>query len=196
MKKPESTNPGRSKQTIARRRVILGTVLAIVIALAFYGLFFFRVPIGVISLGLVIGTVTRPAFTRLEAAGLRGDLAIAGLYILLLVALVGLRALGIPSLLDQADDLVSRAQEFYQTIRQSLALSHNLLLASLSHGLPESIGPSPQGQAPQEQVSPPSEGSSADGARALRPLGLLGQLARVVIMAAGALLIGFYWSLN
>lgn len=196
MESSSSQSGHGDQKAVDPRRIILVTALAILIGVALYGLFYFRAEAGVIFLGLVIGTVTRPAVTRLEEMGLRGDLAIAGLYILLLVGLVTLSVLAAPNLLDQTEDLIARGENFYQTARQRLALSRNLLIASLSYGLPERVGPPPSGQLPAEQDEPPPEQDPDTEASAIQPLELIGRMGRVIIMVAGGLLIGFYWSLR
>lgn len=167
------------------RELFYGTMLTLALALIFYGAFYFRATLGIVFLGLLIGTATRPLADRMRGAGLRRDLTIAGFYVLMLVGLVALGVAALPWLLDAGADVLDRAAEFYLLSRQRLSLSPNVLISTFSQNLPESFLP--------------TEGSAASEASPLthiRPVTLLTGSLKLLVMATGSLLIGFYWSLE
>lgn len=184
---PTDSAPNVS-DSLAPRRVFLGTLAVVGTALAFFLAYLFADALLLLFIGIVLATAVRPLIQWLRGRGLSTHSATVSVYALLLLAVAGLMSWFLPVLFDQVTTLGTDLPSTVNELADKLQQSSSTILRRLGESLP--------GQSSAE--IPPAETVQTEVAveRVAEALSY-GNWAMVTLLSIVAvLMIAFYWSLQ
>jgi predicted PurR-regulated permease PerM len=117
-------------------QVILATLFVVCVFLSFWLLFRFRAVIFLVFIAVVIGTTMRPAVEWFYRRGLSRAAGIIIIYALIAAILIGILALVVPLVVNQATQLSQNLPEYQTALRKALIDSNNLLLRNIGVRIP------------------------------------------------------------
>jgi predicted PurR-regulated permease PerM len=168
------------------RRVILGTLVVLLVAIGFLLVYRFRLVIVIVFSGIVVSMAMAPGVDWLHRHRLPRSLSVIAIYLTLLVLLIGFIVLLVPPIVEQLSAAVPKIESYYQDFKAALVSSPLLVIRQIAAQMPAQINLTPA-------VSP-AAGASLDAVgQALNTLGVI--LSGLFTLAA-ILLIGFYWTLE
>ncbi|MCB8943739.1 MAG: AI-2E family transporter [Ardenticatenaceae bacterium] len=167
-------------------QVVGGTVVVTAVALLFWFLFRFHFLLLMIFAAIIISTAMQPIVQWLNQRGLPRATGIILVYGLLLLGIGLFFWLGAPFLIDQTAVMNNTASEAYQSLREQVIGSGNLIARRLAQSLPPNLS---------LMMEPP-----ADDEAALASLSQLGEIVtmgfRTVLGIVATFLLAFYWTLE
>jgi len=180
----DSDRPIPGAAALTPRNVATGALVVVAIGLGFLLLVRFHLILFLLLVALIVATVTRPAVRWLAVRGLRPQIGVVLMYLLLLV-LVGLfAALIVPLLAGQIDAVSERLPLIYADLRAALISADNRVVARLSRGLPADLSAFGAATA----AAPASDGLPSLGGA----WGTLQSTANGLFVAGAILVLAFY----
>lgn len=165
--------------------VVFATVFAVAIGVGLILLYRFYMIVFLLFVALSIATALKPLANWLQQRKLPVALGVVPIYFVGTFLLVGLLWLISPSLGDQLGAIINELPIYYATVRTYLQTSSNSILQLLGSFLPIDL------TLPMRQIS------VAETAEAVDSIGMVGQAlsttGKVIFLAAGVLLIAYYW---
>lgn len=174
--------------TWTTRRIILGTLVVLSVAVGFLLLYRFRLVIVIIFSGAVISMAIAPSVDWLHQHGLRRSLSVILIYLVLLALLIGAIVLLIPPIAEQLTATVPKIESYYQDLKSALVNSPLLAIRQIASQLPSQLN-----LTPSAAVTPSTAGSLDAVSQVLNSMGVI--LSGLFTLAA-IFLIGFYWTLE
>lgn len=174
----------RSELTLKRA---LTAVLIFLLTLAgFFAIYRFHHVLFILFVAVVLGTVTRPAYEKLQTLGLNKNLAVFVILLVIAVLIVGFLLLLLPLLTSQYETLLAAIPKYYNTVLSWLAGSKNELVVRLSEFLPNELFLT-------EQVASPDEDAinTLNEAAKFLNSGLYNFLVAVVLLA-----LSYHWMVS
>ena len=168
------------------RRVMVGTLILVCVALGFWLLYSFYQVVFVLFVAIMLGTVIRPIVNWLYRRGIPKVAGVLLVYLFLLAFVIGFILLLFPLVFDQGSAIVSGIPEYYQNLRTWLVNSPNQLIASLNQFLPAVL----PGFDTVRQTDPEMLASAEQA------LGYITTASKVVFFAIVILLLAFHWTLD
>jgi predicted PurR-regulated permease PerM len=167
-------------------RWAIATTLVVLVALAFRLAIGALSEIAVVLLALVLGTAVKPGVDWLRRCGLPKTVSASIIYMLLLLAAVGLLTWIAPVIVDQAGAVASDLPELYGGLRESLLESSNQFIATLGERLPQEI-----------EISMPSGWLTSRSLRWVsRSVLAVSRLGRGPVAVFLFLLFAYYWTVE
>jgi predicted PurR-regulated permease PerM len=167
------------------RRVVWATLVLVSVALSFWLLYRFSQVVFILFVAIVIGTVFRPVVDRLYGRGMPRMAGAILVYILLLILLIGSVMLLFPLIADQSRTIAASVPGYYQSLRDWMVSSSNLLIKQLSDFLPATLTfAAPNLQTGQEMLD--SFGQA---------IGFVATAGNIIFLVTAVLLLAFYWTL-
>ncbi|MGE3317153.1 MAG: AI-2E family transporter [Planctomycetaceae bacterium] len=170
----------------APRKIVLGTLVVVGTALAFWSAYLFERVLVCLLIGIVLDIALTPLIQRFVAAGFPRSVAVTMIYLSLGAGCIGIAALSAPMLIEQSADVGNRMPDAYVRMRAELVSTSSQRVNDLASRLPESW--------------PPVELDGAVGARLSESLSseesLTEIISRSVFLTLGVILLAFYWSLH
>jgi predicted PurR-regulated permease PerM len=177
----------RERQDWPPRRVVQATILFAAIATAFYLIIRFQLVVLSLFSAIVISNAMEPVLVWLNKRGISRGVAAALIFLIMLILIVGVILLMAPLITNQGAQIVETFGNYYQTARDYLAQSSNLLLRRIGLQMPLTFPPEIQ-----------TSTSSEEGLeQQMQTVVAVGQgVIRTVLYAIAILLITFYWTLE
>lgn len=182
-------------------RVALATVFVVLVGVAFWLVFRFRLVLFALFVALVISTAITPGVTWLNRRGVPRAIGVILIYLLILVIFVGFILLIAPLILDQVAGISEELPVYYQQFRNWLLESPSFLVRIIGFRLPENLVLTPfSQQAPL--VDPETPGGQAireDAAirrQISQAIGYAGTITRGLFIGLAVILLAFYWTLD
>src|SRR6185436_19934592 len=169
-------------------QVVWATLILISVMLGFWLLFRFNQVIFTLFIGIVIGTVIRPAIARLHQHGLPQMAGVILVYFLLLILLIGFLLLVFPLIVEQSTTIAAAAPNYYQILREWMDNSPNQLLGRLGEFLPAALSSLKPRLAQQTGIEVMTSAGQA--------LGYIKMAAQLIFLAIVILVLAFYWTLD
>ncbi len=187
MTTPES-NTELIPSTWTTRRIILGTLVVVLVALGFLLLYRFRLVAVIVFSGIVISIAIAPSVNWLHRRGMPRSISVLLIYMVLLVLLVGTLVLLVPPIIEQFTTTVPTIERYYDDLRSSLMNSPLLALRQVAFQLP------PQLDLALPAAASPSAAGSLDAVGQV--LNTTGSVLNGLFTLTAIFLIGFYWTLE
>lgn len=182
----ESIPPaGLSFPAWTMRQIIMGTLTALGVVLAFLLLYRFYMVVFIFFIAVALEVAMRPAVQWLEARGVRRWIGVLAVYALLFIAVGLIVWLIAPMVAEQGRTIAARLPEDYQNVRNWLLQSNSRLLVSLGAALPMEIPLDALLQSSSAASTAGAPGAGAAGAEAV-PAGAVGAEAAGTGAAPGA----------
>ncbi|MDQ3247946.1 MAG: AI-2E family transporter [Chloroflexota bacterium] len=118
------------------QRVAMATLTALGVAFIFYLLYQFYMVVFIFFVAITLQIALRPVVDWLQRRGVRPEISLALIYLLLLGSIGGLLWLAAPLLIEQATAIWQQIPEYYHAVRNTLFSSSNRLLRALAVTLP------------------------------------------------------------
>lgn len=170
------------------RRVVWATLVFLSVIFCFWLLYRFNQVVFILFIAIVIGTVIRPAVTRLYQRGLSRPAGVILIYLLLLLLLAGFLLLLLPLIVEQGTTIATAVPGYYQSFREGMIHYPNPLIVRLGDFLP---------------VTPPALQPSTTQQTGEDVIASAGQVLSYVIIAGNfifttivILVLAFYWTLD
>ncbi|HXF62298.1 MAG TPA: AI-2E family transporter [Caldilineaceae bacterium] len=167
------------------RQVIMGTIVALGVVLAFVLLYRFYMVVFIFFVAVALEVATRPVVVWLERRGLRRWMSVLLLYIILLAALIGLVWAIAPLLAAQIGSILEQAPDYYQQARDWLQTHQSRLLRTIGTSLPLELS--------LPQLAP---AGAAGEAVPTTPWGIIRAAGSAFFVALAIFLLAFYWTLE
>ena len=168
------------------RRVVWATLILVSVGLSFWLLYRFYQVLFIVFVAIIIGTVIRPAVTRLYRWGIPRLAGVILVYCLIFAFLVGFVFLLVPIILKQGAMIYAIVPAYYLNLRLWMFHSSSQLIVSLGQFLPETL----LGQAPAPQTGEQILASAGQA------LGYVTSAANVIFMFAAVMLLSLHWTLE
>jgi predicted PurR-regulated permease PerM len=181
-----ASNPSTQPDQWTFRRVVWATLILVMVALGFWLLYRFYQVIFIVMVAIMIGTVIRPAVTRLYHYGIPRLAGVVLVYLLILAFLTGFVLLLFPIITKQGATIAAAVPGYYQSLREGMVSSSNQMILRLGQFLPYQLF----GQTTVQQTGPQVLASAGQA------LGYVSTTARVLFMAIAILLLAFHWTLT
>lgn len=166
------------------RQVIIATLIASGILLAFYLVFAFRFVLFALFTAILLSTAIRPLSEWLVRRGLPRSLS-TGIVLLLIFVGLGLFIFGlVPIITESGATVAESGQRFYSNMRTMLIESPSALIRRLAYNLPWSLSFS--------SASAAAEGSARSSALS-QAVGLAGQVLSFLLVFFAIMLLTFFW---
>jgi predicted PurR-regulated permease PerM len=168
------------------RRVVGSTLILVLIALSFWLFYRFYQVVFIVFVAIMIGTVIRPAVTRLNRWGIPRLAGAVLVYLLILVFLVGFMFLLFPLIAKQGATIYAALPDYYMGLRLWMFGNSNQLVVRLGQFLPTTLF----GQAAVQQTGPQILASAGQA------MGYVSSAAKVIFMTTAVLLLSLHWTLE
>ncbi len=187
-----STEPSTSLIPSAwtTRRVILGTLVVLLVAIGFLLVYRFRLTVVIVFSGIVVSMAMAPGVDWLHRHRLPRSLSVIAIYLTLLMLLIGFVVLLVPPIVEQLSAAVPKIENYYQDLKAALVNSPLLVIRQIAEQMPAQINLTP---AVSPAAGAPLGGAFDAVGQALATTGVI--LSGLFTLAA-ILLIGFYWTLE
>jgi len=179
-------NPPSQLNKWTFRRVVWATLILVFVALSFWLLYRFYQIVFIVFVAIMIGTVIRPAVTRLYRWGIPRLAGVILVYFLIAVFLIGFMFLLFPIIVKQGTTIYAAVPGYYLSLRLWLFNSPNQLMTRLGQFLPETLF---------EQAPAPQTGQQIL-ASAGQVWGYVTSAAKIIFMIAAVLLLALHWTLE
>lgn len=168
------------------RRVVWATLVLASIALGFWLLYRFNQVVFILFVGILMGTVIRPAVAWLHRRGLPRIAGVIVVYFLLLALLTGFVLLLVPLFVEQGTTIAAAVPGYYESMREWMVNNPNQLIMRLGKFLPGTL-PSlqPVLQTGQEMMA--SAGQALD---------YVTMMVKILFIATIILVLTFHWTLD
>jgi predicted PurR-regulated permease PerM len=176
----------RERQNWTPRRVVQATILFAAIAAAFYLMIRFQLVVLSLFSAIVISNAMEPVLIWLNKRGISRGVAAALIFLVMLILITGVILLMAPLITNQGAQIVETFGNYYQTARDGLAQSSNLLLRRIGLQMPLTFPPEIQTTTPDGGLEQQMETVMAVGQGVIR----------TILYAIAILLITFYWTLE
>lgn len=180
-----STNLQSSQWT--PRRVIAATLVILGVALCFVLLWRFYAVVFSFIVAIMLQIAMKPAVDRMRQRGIRQEVGVLLVYLVVFVILAGFVALMVPFVAQQIATVIARLPEYYQDFRTALLNSGSPAFASLVASLPAEIS--------VNLLAPPTVPQTSV-AEAASPLQSVSPAAYAVFVFIAIFFIAFYWELE
>ncbi len=167
-------------------RVVWATLVLVFVALSFWLLYRFNQVIFILFIGIVLGTVIRPAVNWLHQRGLPRMAGVLVVYLLLLALLISFVLLLFPLIVEQGMTIATALPGYYQSLREWMVNTPNPLIVRLSEFIPTVL----PGLKPLEQTGEEMMVSVGQA------LGYVTSVAKIIFIAIVILVLAFYWTLD
>ena len=162
------------------------TLIFVFVALSFWLLFQFNQVVFILFISISIGTAFRPAVTWLNRLGIPRKTAGILAYFILLALSISFIFLLFPLIFEQGATLVAAIPEYYQNLREGLAVNTNPLMVRLRDLLPATL----TSMEPKQQTGQQILNFAGQAA------GYLASTANAIFLTTTVLLLSFYWTLD
>jgi len=146
-----TTSTGNPERRWYPRRVIAATFVVVFVAVGFYLLYLFSNVLFVLFVSAVLATAIRPAVIWLERFHIPQPLGVLLIYLLTVLAAIGIAALLLPLLIAQVSTIANDLPGYYSQFREWLASLPSSRLRSLAFRLPEELSLSTRLASPQQE---------------------------------------------
>jgi predicted PurR-regulated permease PerM len=166
--------------------VIAGTLVVLSVVIGFLLFYRFRLVAIIVFSGIVVSMAMTPTVDWLQHHRLPRALSVIGIYLVLLIVLIGFIVVLIPPIAEQLSAALPKIEIYYRDLKSALVSSPLLLIRQIAIRLPPQIN--------LTLAASPAAGNALDAVgQALTTTGAL--LSGFVTLTA-ILLIGFYWTLE
>ncbi|MHB1296026.1 MAG: AI-2E family transporter [Anaerolineae bacterium] len=181
----ESSAPRETTRWSARQ-VMVATVFVVLVAVALWAIYRYRIVLTIVFLGIVLGTAARPAVEWLRRRGVPPLLGVLLVYLVLAALITGFVLLAAPLVIEQIGQVSRDLPGYYAGFREALSGSRVWLFRLLAQQLPAlpSLEALPEASA---------EGALSRAALFFRSIGLLFQ---GTLSVAAVFLVGLFWTLE
>lgn len=172
------------------RRVVTATLIVLAIAAGFYLLFRFYMVVFLFLVAIMLGTATKPVVHWLQRRGIRPEIGLILIYLVLLALIILFLVLVVPMLAGQVSTVVEKLPEHYTNLRQGLINSGNRFIQRLALGLPITISFS------LSSLAAPPANAAADptGLGGIGPaLSIFGSVGKGLFVTIAILVLAFFW---
>jgi predicted PurR-regulated permease PerM len=176
----------RERQEWTPRRVIQATIIVVALAVAFYLIYRFQLVVLSLFAAIIISTAMEPALVWMKQRGISRGVAAAIIFLIVLIILIGVILLMAPLITEQGAEIIATFGLYYESFRDWLAQSGNLLLRRIGLQMPPNF--------PPEISGPTNENGIAQQIETVMGLGQTVLMAILYITAI--LLITFYWTME
>jgi predicted PurR-regulated permease PerM len=174
--------------TWTTRRVILGTLVVILVAVSFALLYRFRMVAVIVFSGIVISIAIAPSVNWLHRRGLPRSLSVILIYLAILMLIAGFMVLLVPPIVEQITAAVPKIERYYQDLKAALLSSPLIALRQIARQLPAQLN------LLSFTGASPSAAGSLDAIGQV--LNATGSILSGLFTLTAVLLIGFYWTLE
>lgn len=135
------TNAGNGKRSIEwnARQVALATLTAISVVFVFLLLYRFYMVVFIFFVAVTLQIGLRPAIAWLEKRGIRRELAMILVFVLLVGVIGGFIWLAVPVLIDQANTVIAQLPTYYKNLHEYLLNAKSGVLHNLGTSLPNQL---------------------------------------------------------
>jgi predicted PurR-regulated permease PerM len=182
------TTPEFKLPQLTVRQIVQAALLVVLVAAGFWFLYRFHQVFLTLFVALVLSTAIRPIARRLNNLGIPKEASVILIYLVVIVALVGIIVLLVPLVADQINRAVTSIPDVYSQIRESMLGNPNFFIWRLGLELPENITLS--------SPPPPVEDDEGLMVNVGQSLALLGLGVRTIFMTFAALVLAFYLTLE
>jgi predicted PurR-regulated permease PerM len=182
-------------------KVALATIFVVLVGVAFWIVFRFRMVLFALFVALVISTAITPGVEWLHRRGLPRPVGVILIYLLIIALLAGFVWLVAPLILDQVAGISEELPAYYQQLRGWFVDSPSFLVRIIGARLPQDLVLTPFAQqAPLiDPDSPVPNGNGAETpireqiSQAIR---YAGTVVRGLFLGLAVILLAFYWTLD
>ena len=174
--------------TWTTRRIILGTLVVLLVVVAFLLLYRFRLVAVIVFSGIVVSMAMAPSIDWLHQHGLSRSVSVILIYLVLLIALISFIVLLVPPIIEQLTATAPQIEKYYLDLKMNLQSSPLLALRQIASQLPTQINVMPVAAAS------PAASSALDTVG--QALATLGTVLSGLLSLTAILLIGFDWTLE
>ena len=168
------------------RQVVVGTLFVVMVLLAFWLLYEFRLVIFILFVAAFIGIAIRPAVEWLFRRNVPRPVGVIAIYLILLALIVGFVLLFVPLLVEQLTEISIDVPKYYFTFRDRLVQSPSRIIQQFGLRLPTQIF-----------SLMPAEGSDEEAIdRVAGFFVVAGTFIRGTLATITIFLLGFYWTLE
>jgi predicted PurR-regulated permease PerM len=182
----ESSTEPRQPREWTPRRVVQATFIVVAIAVAFYLIYRFQLVVLSLFSAIIISTAMEPALIWLRKRGISRGIAAAMIFSVILILAIGVILLMAPLITEQGTEIVETFGFYYETARDWMAQSSNLLVRRIGLQMPETF--------PPEIRTPTSENGLAEQIESALAIGQ--GVLMALLYAVAILLITFYWTME
>jgi predicted PurR-regulated permease PerM len=182
----ESSIEPRQPREWTPRRVVQATFIVVAIAVAFYLIYRFQLVVLSLFSAIIISTAMEPALIWLRKRGISRGVAAAMIFSVILILAIGVILLMAPLITEQGTEIVETFGFYYETARDWMAQSSNLLVRRIGLQMPETF--------PPEIRTPTSENGLAAQIESALAVGQVVLMA--LLYAVAIVLITFYWTME
>ena len=125
--------------TWTTNQVVLATVFVVCVFLIFWLLYRLSFLIFLLFVAIVLGTAIRPMVEWLQRRGISRIAGVIIIYFMLATFAIGILALVLPLIADQATHISQNLPQYYAEIRRALGNSNNRLLQNIAFRLPAQL---------------------------------------------------------
>jgi predicted PurR-regulated permease PerM len=176
----------RERQEWTPRRVVQATIIVVAIVVAFYLVYRFQLVVLSLFAAIIISTAMEPALEWMKQRGINRGVAAAIIFLIVLILIIGVILLLAPLITEQGSEIVETLGGYYESFRDSLAQSGNLLLRRIGLQMPPNFPP---------EISVPTDESGIS--EQIDTVLAIGQsVLFAIIYVIAILLITFYWTIE
>jgi predicted PurR-regulated permease PerM len=182
-------------------KVALATIFVVLVGVAFWIIFRFRMVLFALFVALVISTAITPGVEWLHRRGLPRPVGVILIYLLIIALLAGFIWLVAPLILDQVAGISEELPAYYQQLRGWFVDSPSFLVRIIGARLPQDLVLTPFAQqAPLiEPVSPVPNGNGTETPireQISQAITYAGTVVRGLFLSLAVILLAFYWTLD
>jgi len=167
-------------------RVVWATLVLVFVVLGFWLLYRFNQVVFILFIGIVLGTVIRPAVTWFHQRGLPRMAGVLVVYLLLLALLISFVLLLVPLIVEQGTTIAAAVPGYYQSLQAWMVKFPNPFIVQLNGFLPTVLpGLTPVQQTGEEVM-----------ASAGQALGFITSAGQALFITIVILTLSFYWTLD
>src|SRR5512143_642791 len=185
---PIETSPATSLSNWTPRRVMLGTLVVLLVAIGFLLVYRFRLVVVIVFSGIVVSMAMAPGVDWLHRHRLPRSVSVIVIYLLLLVLLIAFIVLLVPPIVEQLTATVPKIESYYRDLKAALVNSPLLVIRQIAAQMPAQINLTPT------LAAPPAAGGALDAVGQV--LNATGAILNGLFTLTALLLIGFYWTLE
>jgi predicted PurR-regulated permease PerM len=182
-------------------QVALATSFVVLVGLAFWLIFRFRIVFFILFISIVISIAITPAVDWLQNRRLPRAAGVILIYFLMAAFVIGFILLVAPLVLEQSTEIGNAMPEYYQDLRQWLLASPSLLVRRVGLELPRTLPWSPS-EVPEAGLPPPNEVENEEDAdediltQVTELFNFAGLALRGIFSSIAVFLLAFYWTLE